>query len=67
MTTPNRLDDRLHVGLLTVALCLTIAVIVDAQRPAMPISARASQPVPPATATAHHAAPVERSVPGQPS
>lgn len=47
MTTPTRLDDRLHVGLLTIALCLTLAVIVDALRPAQPISAIASQAVPP--------------------
>lgn len=61
MTTPNRIDDRLHIGLLTIALCLTVAVIVDAQRPAQPISAIASQPVPPATATA------QTAKPGQPT
>lgn len=51
MNTPNRLDDRLHVGLLTIALCLTLAVIVDAQLPAPLTGAVASQPVQAASGT----------------
>lgn len=61
MKTPNQLDDHLHVGLLAIALCLVVAVIADAQRTAPPVSAIATQPVPPAATTAHNVAP------GQPS
>lgn len=52
MNTPNRIDDRLHIGLLSVALCLVLAVIVDAQRPAVP---------------AHNPAAVATAAPGQSS
>jgi hypothetical protein len=67
MKTPNQLDDGLHVGLLAIALCLVVAVIADAQRPAAPVSAIASQPVPAATATAQHAAPLAPATPRQPA